>query len=733
MRICSSIIVLFLFQVLFEMAAYAQPFLQRNQELRVSGFDGEMAMPWAGGLNSPQFSSMDLNRDGKNDLFVFDRETALVLTFLAVSKNDTTVFEFAPEYAASFPKIKDWALLRDFNCDGRMDIFTSSVFGPGTMVYEQTEDFNFTIADSLLLYAYDFGTNSGVTNLFISKVDNPAIMDMDGDGDLDILTFQVNSSQIEYSKNFSMDRTGTCGLDFELKNRCWGYFDENILDGTFELGKPCFNVVDPERKANLHTGSSVLVMELNGDTLPDLLIGDIAYERLSALYNGGLSREGLDSITSFDYHYPVDDPVELYLLPAAYAIDLLGDTLLDLVVAPLSVFEADNRNTVLLYENKGTAFVPDFKRITGAFLQGDMIDVGYSAYPVLEDVNADGLPDLLIGNRNAIEEGMRSNSIWYFRNEGTINRPEFVEVTSNWQGFNEKLPNHPKPIAFIDLDGNASKDILLGKLDGTISYVLNSAEANDPYEFNEEVETLRDHQGEVIDVGNYACPVVFDLDGDSDKDLILGNDAGRLVFYENIAGTSTPRFQFRTDTLGGVQATGVLPITGYATPHFYRENDVLKLIVGSETGELKYYTDIEGNLSGTFTLYEGPGSDIYEGNFSAPWVADLNRDGFLDLMIGNARGGISLFNGSVVSPFPPEEPSAVVRIYPNPTNTYLVIDPVEDQPFRIRIFTASGALFYEENQVLDEAVLTTDHWSAGVYIIQVEYASKVTVHKVIKY
>ena len=36
---------------------------------------------WAGGLDAPQFSNIDLNGDGNQDLFVFDRSNHRVFTF----------------------------------------------------------------------------------------------------------------------------------------------------------------------------------------------------------------------------------------------------------------------------------------------------------------------------------------------------------------------------------------------------------------------------------------------------------------------------------------------------------------------------------------------------------------------------------------------------------------------------------------------------------------------------
>lgn len=75
-------------------------------------------------------------------------------------------------------------------------------------------------------YQPDSPTPSMV-NLYVSSIDIPAIEDVDGDGDLDIITFSILGSQVEYHKNLSMERYGDCdSLDYELRNKCWGFFTE---------------------------------------------------------------------------------------------------------------------------------------------------------------------------------------------------------------------------------------------------------------------------------------------------------------------------------------------------------------------------------------------------------------------------------------------------------------------------------------------------------------------------
>ncbi|MFT5265698.1 MAG: hypothetical protein ACI8YQ_004454, partial [Polaribacter sp.] len=83
-----------------------------------------------GGLNSPQFSAVDLNDDGIEDLYIFDRVGNVHLTFINGGTANEVDYDFEPKYAKNFPKLTQWVLLRDFDGDGAMDIFSYSDF-PG--------------------------------------------------------------------------------------------------------------------------------------------------------------------------------------------------------------------------------------------------------------------------------------------------------------------------------------------------------------------------------------------------------------------------------------------------------------------------------------------------------------------------------------------------------------------------------------------------------------------------
>ena len=98
-----------------------------EQEIPVKDEDGNaMRLPWAGGLNAAHYNTMDLNSDDQDDLVLFDRAGDRILTFIRQENN----YQHAPAFEDFFPdEITNWLLLRDFNCDGKKDIFTGDIFG----------------------------------------------------------------------------------------------------------------------------------------------------------------------------------------------------------------------------------------------------------------------------------------------------------------------------------------------------------------------------------------------------------------------------------------------------------------------------------------------------------------------------------------------------------------------------------------------------------------------------
>lgn len=156
------------------------------------------------------------------------------------------------------------------------------------------------------------------------------------------------------------------------------------------------------------------------------------------------------------------------------------------------------------------------------------IDVGDYATPAFVDIDNDGDMDLFIGNAAGV--------IAYYKNTGTLGAPVFTLQSGASNPFNGVDVGDYAAPAFADIDGDGDKDALIGAGDGTLKYYKNTGTAAAP------VFTLQSGAADIfstIDVGNNAAPTFTDLDGDTDRDLVLGDQNGNLYYYE-ITGVLLP-------------------------------------------------------------------------------------------------------------------------------------------------------------------------------------------------
>ncbi|HYG51105.1 MAG TPA: VCBS repeat-containing protein, partial [Flavobacteriales bacterium] len=271
----------------------AQFTFTRTDSIVVKQGTDTLEFAWVGGMNYCQFNSIDMDLDGKKDLFVFDRTNNQPLTFINKGTTGQFKYEYQPVYETMFPNLMNWALLRDYNCDGKEDIFC---YAPGGFaVYKNISDtsLKFQLIKSLLK-----GTQcTSFLNIYVSSVDIPAVEDIDYDGDLDILTFGIFGTFVEYHKNFSVELGYGCdSLKYTLKNQCWGHFQEDNDSciiylhttttncagvGTPEMGEYTGDEVTYEgliteemandmRGLTRHAGSTMLAIDIDGINSKDL-------------------------------------------------------------------------------------------------------------------------------------------------------------------------------------------------------------------------------------------------------------------------------------------------------------------------------------------------------------------------------------------------------------------------------------------------------------------------------
>src|SRR5690554_281164 len=91
-----------------------------NDSIQVIKNNDTLAFPWAGGLNHVQISSIDVDFDGLEDLFVFDRSENQISIFKTVEENGVKRYEYLHNSEGLFPDdIRYRIALIDYNGDGK--------------------------------------------------------------------------------------------------------------------------------------------------------------------------------------------------------------------------------------------------------------------------------------------------------------------------------------------------------------------------------------------------------------------------------------------------------------------------------------------------------------------------------------------------------------------------------------------------------------------------------------
>lgn len=331
--------------------------------------------PWAGGINSVQFFPIDLDGDAQEDLVVFDRSAQHLKTFL---RNSSSGFTYSPGYQKRFPLIENWMNLLDYDGDGDKDLFTSTP--GGIQVYPNVGN-NFPKSTGTLKST---GLN-GLINIYVSASDIPAIADIDGDGDVDILAFESAGHFITYYEN-------TGDLKYVTKSLNWGNFYLNdCQDITFGLVPE--SVLSTQSTAAVqHAGSTLGLWDPDKNGIYDLIIGHVNCSSFLFMKNEGTRTK--PKFRSADYNFPAGAPHSVPSLASGSPIDLDSDGFLDLIASSHLPDLNPAMETVSYYRSENGALVLKTK----AFLQEEMIDVGDNASPVFFDVDNDDDLDLLIGS-----------------------------------------------------------------------------------------------------------------------------------------------------------------------------------------------------------------------------------------------------------------------------------------------------------------------------------------------
>ena len=615
-----------------------------------------LSNPWVGGLTAPQWSAFDADLDGDDDLFAFDRDGSRVLMFERIPGEDLTLRK---DWTEGWPDMVDWCLLRDYNCDGKPDIFTSHQNGIRvfTNTTQSGEGPSFDPEPVTLFATFDLiGSDPSDLPVICLGMDLPAIMDHDDDGDLDIITFTETASTL-----YRFEGQTPCGLDLECTNRCYGMLAEAAENNALFIGDDfecSFNVENPGMvvsdvsRTGLHAGGALTSLQLEPGGPKDLIISDVTYpEALAVVLEVGPS--SLDSATHVDPTFPSnlygDQAVNLVRFPAAFHLDVDQDGVRDLLFSPNTPLETNDDESVHFFRNTGTEDEPAWQFITNNYLQDGMVDLGRGAYPSFHDFDGDGLLDLAVANKERYEGvDQTPAAVAVFRNAGTTTEPQFDLVDLDWIALEDFQIESPYP-AFGDLDGDGDLDVLVGDELGRIHEFTNVAPAGAWPEFTLTALSIpEDGSGEAIDVGQFATPQLHDMDGDGDLDMVVGEKNGTLTLFERTSvGTWSEYISpIHGENWGNILVDNLLGINGYSVPALTPTSEGLRVFVANETGTVQDFGLASDNWDAELLEVNDAVFGGREGFRCAAAIADVDNDGLLDALVGIQNGGLLAYSSS---------------------------------------------------------------------------------------
>lgn len=729
-------------------SGYAQ-LLIGNDTITVLENNYCLKMPWAGGINAATFSNIDFNYDGKKDIVIYDKLNNSALgafkCFENIGSPGETKYKYRPDLTKKFPHTYNWALLFDYNMDGKSDLFCS-VTG-GIQVYKNIGDLTaglqFTLAYSLLYSNYNPPGPPSISNIYSGPVGLPAICDIDNDGDLDILTFSPTGVYIEYHKNLSKELFGHAdSLRFELADQCWGKISENscLVNLNQCPMRPLYDSLVHREQRTLHAGACLMAFDSDGDGDKDLVLGDISCNTIEYCHNDGTIANAVISDTTKRYpNYPSEANTTQVLFnsfPTTFYVDIDNDNKNELIATP-NTFGSENATSVWQYKNTSTTNTVNFQFVKNNFLQNEMIEVGQMSRPVLIDYNSDGKKDLLVGGGGIYLNGARRPRFYLYENIGTLAQPVFTLITKDYGNLSSVLNGSiiSAVAAPGDIDSDGDVDLFVITNGNVLSWYENTAGAGNTCNFS----NFKSNFFGISFPSSDVIPQLFDFNKDNKLDLMMSAKNGKVYYYQNIGSATVPSFSLVTNSFPNVSLKGdffIYGLDGFGVPYFYNEGTSTKLLGGCITGQI-YLWDVPSVSTNSCILIDSTANSILEPTYSTPWFEDVNGDGKPDLFVGSAGGGVSFYSskapdvGLQTFAFGIENS---IRVYPNPANDYLMIDQADDHSIikQVEVMDVLSRSVKKENVISSSYKLSTIDLPHGVYLLNVTVATNEATYCITK-
>lgn len=341
------------------------------------------------------------------------------------------------------------------------------------------------------------------------------------------------------------------------------------------------------------------VADWNGDGRQDLLVGGYVTGRVFYYENVGTQEDGTPVLEARGPLQADGKVLDVIWQASPTVADLDGDGLLQLVTGSMYMSATGgetpprDRPGLFMFKNVGSKSEPKLREVPFP-LEGKWQEI-HLLNPRFTDWDGDGLLDLVVGAGTCAA---------IYRNVGTKTDPLFRRESTLKVAW---VPHMAHPNWIGDWDGDGKLDFLNASGGGSVT-LSSCLRASNPPRFGSARE-IRTASGSVMTHppahgDPWAHSKAYDWDGDGDLDVVVGDVAGYVWYYENTGGRAQP---------------------SYAEGRRLALADGRPLVAGIDP--------------------DTPVTDftVLQGNRAVAACGDLNRDGKTDLVVGDAIGGVTYF------------------------------------------------------------------------------------------
>ncbi len=175
--------------------------------------------------------------------------------------------------------------------------------------------------------------------------------------------------------------------------------------------------------------------------------------------------------------------------------------------------------------------------------------------------------------------------------------------------------------ALADLDGDGDRDALVGEEKGQVRAWRNDGTDGSP-------RWMRQPAWDTGRYGNRSTPALADLDGDGDADLLIGEASGSVIARENVGGRTAPVWKARA-------AWNVADLGNDSRPTFgdVDRDGAPDLLIGYQSGQVLAFANT-GDAAAPFVRHATWDAPAASGR-ATPALGDLDGDGAVDLLVAD--------------------------------------------------------------------------------------------------